>query len=133
MNKNELIDEFSGRNANFSCTESKKNLETKLEEIMHGVQRLPALMYYNPHNYIHQINLQTYEILFTEPLHDISNHIENLYIELPYHIDKEHRKSLNFIINNSFGGKEAKNSSNYCKSFLVVIQWFQENHKTHVI
>ena len=134
MNKDELITELSGRNANFSCTESKKNLETKLEEIMHGIQRLPALMYYNPHNDIHQINLQTYEILFTEPLHDISNHIKNLYTELPYHIEKEHRKSLNFIINNSFERKEAKNSGDYRKSLLVVTQWFQENHnKTHMI
>ena len=31
LNKDELITELSGRNANFSCTESKKNLETKLE------------------------------------------------------------------------------------------------------
>ena len=56
-----------------------------------------------------------------------------MYTELPFHIEKEYRKSLNFIINNSFGGKEAKNSSNYWKSLLVVTQWFQENHKTHMI
>ena len=117
LNKDELITELRGRNANFSCTESKKNLETKLEEIMHGIQRLPALMYYNPHNDIHQINLQTYEILFTEPLHDISNHIKNLYTELPYHIEKEYRKSLNFIINNSFGGKTQKILATIAKVF----------------
>ena len=70
LNKDELITELWDRNANFSCTESKKNLETKLEEIMHGIRRLLALIYYNPHNDIHQINLQTYEIL-TEPLHGI--------------------------------------------------------------
>ena len=108
MNKDELITELWDRNANFSCTESKKNLETKLEEIIYGIQRLPALMYYNPHNDIHQINLQTYEILLAEPLHDISNHIKNLYTELPWRIEKEHRKSLNFIINNSFGGRGKK-------------------------
>ena len=108
MSKDELITELSGRNANFSCTESKKNLETKLEEIMRGIQRLPALMYYNPQNDIHQINLETYEILFTEPLHDISNHIKNLYTELPYHIEKEHRKSLNFINSILFWRKRGK-------------------------
>ena len=79
MNKDELITELRGRNANFSCTESEKNLEIKFEEIMHSMQRLPALMYYNPHNDIHQINLQTYEILFTEPLHDIKSHKEFIY------------------------------------------------------
>ena len=57
-----------------------------------------------------------------------------MYTELPYHIDKEHRKSLNFIINNSFERKEGKNSGDYRKSLLVVTQWFQENHnKTHMI
>ena len=30
-------------------------------------------------------------------------------------------------------GEEAKNSSDYRKSLLVVTQWFQENHKTHMI
>ena len=100
---------------------------------MHDIQTHPALMYYNPHNDIHQISLQICEILFNEPLHDMSNHIKNLYTELPYHIEKEHRQSLSFIINNSFGGKEAKQSSVYRKSLLVVTQWFKENHKTHMI
>ena len=89
---------------------------------MHDIQTPPALMYYNPHNDIHQISLKIYEIIFNEPLHGMSNHIKNLYTELPCHIEKEHRplsRSLNFIINNSFGGKEAKNSSDYRKSLLV--------------
>ena len=40
---------------------------------------------------------------------------------------------MNFIINNSFGGKEAKNSSDYRKGLLVVTEWLQENHKSHMI
>ena len=75
---------------------------------MHHIQTPPALMYYNPHNDIHQISLQIYEILFNEPLHDMSNHIKNLYTELPYHIEKEHRKSLNFINSILFWGKRGK-------------------------
>ena len=94
LNKDELITELRGCHTNFSCTESKKNLETKLEEIMHGIQRLSVLMYYNLHNDIHQINLQAYGILSTEPLHDISSHIKNLYTELPYCIEKEHIENL---------------------------------------
>ena len=53
LNKEELITELRGRNAKFSCTESKKNLETELEEIMHDIPRLLVLMYYNPHNDTH--------------------------------------------------------------------------------
>ena len=30
-------------------------------------------------------------------------------------------------------GEEAKNSSDYRKSLLVVTQWFHENHKMHMI
>ena len=40
---------------------------------------------------------------------------------------------MNFTINNSFRGKEAKNSSVHQKSLLVVTHWFQDNHITHMI
>ena len=40
---------------------------------------------------------------------------------------------MNFIINNSFRGKEGKNSSVHQKSLLVVTQWFQDSHITHMI
>ena len=126
-------------------------MQSKLEDVIHGIQ-VPALiyytiiiylfiylLYYNSINDISQRNLQSYEILFTEPLNDISNHIcrtnhicRNLYAELPHRTDKELKKPFNFVINNSFNEKEAKNASDYRKSLLIVTQWFLESHEDHI-
>ena len=58
--------------------------------------------------------------------------MKNLHEELPRHTDKELKKPFNFIINNSFNGKEAKNASDYRKSLLIVTQRFLENHEDHI-
>ena len=106
-------------------------MQSKLEDVIHGIQ-VPALIYFNSINDISQRNLQSYEILFTESLNDISNHIKNLYAELPHRTDKELKKPFNFVINNSFNEKEAKNASDYRKSLLIVTQWFLESHEDHI-
>ena len=93
LNKDELIAELRGRDVKLSCTESKNNLQSKVEDLIHGIQRVPALIYFNSSNDISQLNLESYEILFTEPLLDISNHIKNLYAELTHHTDKKNLKS----------------------------------------
>ena len=89
-------------------------------------------MFFNPTSNLADINLDLYETLFTEPLHDISNHIQNLYAELPFQMEKEHKKSFTDIINVSFNGKIAKNSSDYRKSILIVTKWFHDNCSNHV-
>ena len=108
LNKDELIAKLRDSDVKFPCTESKNSLQSKLGDVVHGIQRVPALTYFNSINDISQFNLQSYEILFTEPLYDISNHMKNLYAELTHHIEKELKKSFNFIIKNSFNGKDAK-------------------------
>ena len=47
-------------------------------------------------------------------------------------MEKEHKKSFADIINVSFNGKVAKNSSDYRKSILIVTKWFQDNCSNHV-
>ena len=55
---------------------------------MHGIQRLSALLFYNPLTPLSDLNLTDYEILANEPLHDISNHIKNIQDEIPYHVPR---------------------------------------------
>ena len=50
----------------------------------------------------------TRESSSTESFHDISDNINSLYTELLCQIEIEHKKSFNFITNNSYWGKEAK-------------------------
>ena len=59
LNKDELIAELKGRDVKFSCTESKNNLQSKLKDVIHGIQRVPALIYSNSINDISQLNLQS--------------------------------------------------------------------------
>ena len=77
LNKDELIAKLRDSDVKFPCTESKNSLQSKLGDVVHGIQRVPALTYFNSINDISQFNLQSYEILFTEPLYDISNHMKN--------------------------------------------------------
>ena len=49
-------------------------------------------MYNNPLRTLESLNVSKYEILFTEALHDISNHIKNLYQEIHYHVSEIRKK-----------------------------------------
>ena len=75
---------------------------------MHGIQRLPALLFDNPLTTLDEVGLDKYEILNNEPLHDISHHTQNLYDELPNHFPKIIKKSFKEIILALFNGKDAK-------------------------
>ena len=65
--------------------------------------------------------LQDYEILGCEPLHDIKNHIENLYSELPRHLNSTERKLIEETIAVSFEQKEIKRGVDYRKSLVKVV------------
>ena len=105
-----------------------------LEYEMHGIQRLPALLYKSSEPFdMRNYNIPDYEILTCEPLHDICNHTKNLYDELPRHLPKNEKAKLNDIISTSFHSKEAKNSSDYRKSLLIVTNWLIQNLSEHYI
>ena len=69
-----------------------------LEYEMHGIQRLPTLLYKSSKPFdMRNYNIPDYEILTCEPLHDICNHTKNLYDELPRHLPKNEKAKLNDI------------------------------------
>ena len=117
--------------SNLHAQSSAKDLNAFLENEVHGIQRVPALMYNNPLDTLESLNLSKYEILVTEPLHDLSNHIKNLYQEIPYHVPKNMKKDVRQILDVSFNGKDAKNSSDYRKNLLIVAKWFSDNLTEH--
>ena len=91
------------------------------------IQRVLALMYKNPLDFLESLNLSKYGIVFTEPLHNISNHIKNLYQEIPYHVSKNEKKDVRQIFDIFFNRKDAKNASDCRKSLLTVAKWFSDN------
>ena len=130
MSLPELIDEHQQRKIQ-SPSLNKQSLQTSLNMETHGIQRMPALLFPKPFANLEDINLEKYEILINEPLHDISNHIKNIQQKIPYHVLKDKKSLVKEIINSSFNGKEAKNGANYRKSLRLVTNWFLSNIKNH--
>ena len=106
-------------------TMTLEQIRKLLESEMRGMQRLPSLFFKNPMPDLNDISLLYYEILPHEPLHDISDHIKNLFNELVHHIPEKMKETFNNIIEKSFNGKDAKNSSDYRKGLLIVGNWLQ--------
>ena len=72
----DIILELHERSVQFSSKQTKAKLETILVDEMHGVQRVPALLFDTPSLTLDDLNLSHYELSTIEPLHDIGNHIK---------------------------------------------------------
>ena len=108
LRKPDIIDELHQRIVRSTSSLSQKQLMDLLLYEMHDIHRLPSLLYDYPHQDLEELNLSQYEILPTEPLHNISNHIKNIYQELPFHVDKAEKSLVTKAIERSLNGKEAK-------------------------
>ena len=125
--------ELIERNVRYPLDSLAPELQRILAHEMHGIQGLPALLFSGPSSSLEDLHLTKYEILNNEPLHDISNHIKNMYEEIPYLVEKRKKAEVKNIIDFSFNGVEAKNASNYRASLLIVSNWFNENLPSHNI
>ena len=123
--KADLIEELNAREVTFCSLEPKSSLQQKLEATISGVQRVPALLFSSPESSLTSLGLERYEITACEPLHCVSNHIKNIYEELPSHLIKEERMEFQNAITTSFRGKEAKRASDYRLSLLRVTTFLQ--------
>ena len=87
LKKNDLIDELDSRDIDVYNL-NKTDLQSKLSEILHGIQRPAALICPSLFNddTLSTLNCQHYEISNCEPSHDITNVVQNLLTELPHHI-----------------------------------------------
>ena len=109
----------------------KQQYHDVLKVEMHRIQRLPSLLYTVPFKTLDEINLQLYERLVNEPLHDVSNQIKNIQQKIPYHVDKAIKKKAQDVIISSFNNKDAKNSADYRRSLLMITNWFQQELPNH--
>ena len=82
LTKEEIKDELRKLDIYTSAT-TKKELQQALHEALDGIQRVPSLLIHNPTHPLGQLNLESYQILDCEPLHDLKGHISNIITELP--------------------------------------------------
>ncbi len=118
LTKNSLIHELNAR----AIYEEgkKKELEDLLKEELHGVQRVPALLFTSPNKTLGSINCVGYEVLSFEPLHNIGKHIENLFGELPDHLSSDEASKLKAVLELCIGGKDTKRTIDYHCALIVV-------------
>ena len=133
LHKVNIISELHQRRVKFSVNQDLPVLKELLACEVNGIQSVPALMFSCPDSTLEELNLQLCEVLGTEPLRDISNHVKNLYKEIPFKFEKETKKSIVNIINVSFKNKQMRNSVDHRESLFIVSKYLQENHPNHFV
>ena len=110
---------------------TKKNLEKILKKNFKGCIRVPILLKNNPLNNLSTLNLEKYESASIDPMHDIGGHIENIFVELPYHLSKEDREKFNEVWLMSYKQNEIQRNCDRRLSLLtVVVNLYRKiNHK----
>ena len=86
MKKHEIVEEICQRNVKFLSKLPAKKLHNLFDFEMHGIQRLPALLFGQSNFNLQSLHLDFYEILTHEPLHEFMNYIKSLFEELPLHL-----------------------------------------------
>ena len=117
LEKEELTRELIERDVDFD-KQTMKELKAELTKEMHGMQRVPSLLFNNPEGDINSLGLESYEMLACEPLHDIMKHIKNLFLELPHH--GKHKSELKDLIEASFNGKDSQRGVDQRSSLIKV-------------
>ncbi len=97
LNKDDISDELESRGHNTNRN-SKPTLEQLLKSELKGIQRPAALLCENPQQPPKSINCSKYEVIACKPLHDITNMVQHIILELPHHItnDETKRQLLQF-------------------------------------
>ena len=82
LNKDELRRELEARGVKDYPTTWKGRMDT-LKGILCGVQRVPSLLMFSPESALGDLNLQDYEVLPFEPLHDLKGYLGSVLRKLP--------------------------------------------------
>ena len=112
MNKEELIRECKGRHLSVDGL-LKPALESNLKEVLRGIQRVPALCFPQQECSLQELSLGNYEVLPVEPLHDLKEHINNIFKELPKHLNDEEKVLFDETMEAVLSTKEKLRGSDY--------------------
>ena len=100
---------------------TKKTLTEDLKKNLKGVQRVPSLLLTNPTEPLENLNLQHYQILDCEPLHDLKGHLSNLLQELPTQIEQPLSGEVRGIIECDLTSKETKRGGDYRLALIHIV------------
>ena len=126
MSKEELVKEYKGCNLPTAGL-LKPALEGQLMEEMKGIQRVPALSFPTQTTSINELNLERYEVVPVEPLHDLKEHINNILKELPKHLNENELILFKEVVEAVLSAKEKLRGSDYRLCFVVWALHFGSN------
>ena len=95
LKKDELVNECHWRSLPAGDLK-KTELEKNLKEHLAGICRVPPLMFHNQNKALKDCNLDSYEVLPSESLHD-TGHIKNLWEDLPYKLQENELAYFNQV------------------------------------
>ena len=126
LNKADIVSELHQRSVKFPVSQDLPVLKELLACEVYGIQVSLALIFSCPNSTLEELNLQMYDVLGTEPLHDTSNHAKNLYEEIPFKFEKETIKSIVNITNVSFKNKQGEIQLIAKKAFSLYANTFKK-------
>ena len=98
LKNDEILDELDWRQIKYNTRMQKKELEMLLKEELGSVARVPLLCQGNKFESLSNTPLKRYKVLLSEALHDIKEHIRNLWEELPQHLTDEENACFSKVI-----------------------------------
>ena len=114
----ELHDEITARGRDAGhCT--KPQLQKIFNEMRNGIANVPALLQVKPREELKNLNLQHYEILSTEPMHDLKGHLSNMIDEC-LHIATNEVVAMLTKIRDTVLSKDTLRASDYRKAVILM-------------
>ena len=114
-------------------TQGKKRpqLESEFVELRRGIVNVAALLQSDPDSSLSSLCLDRYEVLPTEPLHDVKGHLSNIMEETLKAVTGETLKRLK-LVSSTVLGKETLCCSDYRKAVLLFyITLFETEPNSH--
>lgn len=120
MTVSELKIECAARGLDVDERLKKKELQQNLKDHLKGVQRVPALLINEQDKSLKDINLDMYEVLPTEPLHDVKEHIANVVSEITHHLTDVEKVAFQQTLELVSGTKDQLRGSDYREMAIVL-------------
>lgn len=126
LNSSQLQEELRARKE-YDYGNTKKDRHSVLMETLQGVQRVPTLLINNPTQNLQELNLQNYNILDCEPLHDLKGHMQHVLTELPSILDEPLKTDCARIINIDLH-KDKKTAADYRLTAIHVLACLKKHN-----
>lgn len=106
---------------------NEQELTKRLQQELGGIQRVPALLFNSESKSMSDLGLNQYEMALSEPLHDYSNHVKNLFHEIPAHLSKDGKKVFEATLSAIFQDKQTLQVCDYRDTAVLLPQALRQD------